>query len=221
MKAIKLILPVLFFCVSVRSQNCRCPEEGIFKEEKVLKTFEFKNKIMLGLCGGSFETKGNDTIYSGLDLFNCGENKLVEEWGEIELCEVKKIRDKLFIEELYGIPVGKKFKEIWMPFYVNQFYFTGNKLDHRTYYRKDIRRYSLVEITEVIQKYKQLKKGNYDYTVKIANMLFWAYVSGSKEAEVYLNGIEKKFGPFDGGISEEWSEIYGTYQHYKEKSNHK
>ncbi len=50
----------------------------------------------------------------------------------------------------------------------------------------------------------------------VANKLFWGYVSGSKKAERLLLKIENKFGPFDGGISEEWKEIISTYEHWKD-----
>lgn len=137
----------------------------------------------------------------------------------MQTCKVKKVADTIFVDELYGIPIGKDFKEIWLPFYSNKYFFIGSKLKQVKFFRTDIRKYSKKQILQVFQKYKELTKGNYDNIVNVANMLFWAYVSGSKEAEVYLKSFPEKFGPFDGAIAEEWDDISATYELWKTKKS--
>ncbi len=55
----------------------------------------------------------------------------------------------------------------------------------------------------------------------VANMLFCAYMSGSKEAENCLLTVTGKFAPFNLAIQQEWDEIFATYKSWKEKNNTK
>ncbi len=210
--SVLLLLPYL-----VIAQKCNCPSEGLGNTGKPHSLFSFTNGKKIGLCGYR-EIKNNDTTYSEFALVQCGQKKPIEEWGAVESCKIKKVNDTLFVKELYGLPIGKDFTVIWMPFYINKFYFTGNTLQKKKFYRKDIKKYSKEQIRQVLTKYEKLTRGNFEHTIDVANMLFWAYVSGNNEAEVYLKTIPKKFGPFDGAIAEEWDDISATYELWKEKN---
>ncbi len=217
MRLIAIIL-LLFFSYTVFSQNCHCPSGQPFCENGTpIKVFLFSNKKSLGICG-YLEVKHKDTTYSGIALYKCGENKIIDDWGEIQSCKVRKVADTLLIEELYGLPIGENFNEVSIPFYINKYFFKVNDLQQKGYYRKDIKKYSKAQIRQVLEKYKKLRKENSEHNVAVANMLFWAYVSGSKEAEVYLKSMPEKIGPFDGAIAEEWDDISATYEHWKEKN---
>jgi hypothetical protein len=83
-----------------------------------------------------------------------------------------------------------------------------------------LRKYSSAEIKKVLLEYRNTKKEyNSEKVLAISNKLFWAYVSGSKKADEYLNEVKKKFGPFDGAVSEGHSEIQAHYKLYKQSAN--
>jgi hypothetical protein len=221
MKETLFLVLLMLFCYTGRSQDCHCPTDGIFgKEGKLFKTFSFRNKKSMGLCGYSSDSKNKHTIYSGMDLVQCDQNKLIQEWDETEQCEVEKIADTVFVKELYGVPIGGNFSEVWIPFYINKFFFNESGLQHITFFRRDVKKYSNAQIAQVFQKYKRLHKENSEEIVAVANMLFWACVSGSKNAEIYLKKFKADFGPFDGAIAEEWDDISATYELWKEKNKH-
>ena len=217
MKELFILIFLLSLSYSVRSQNCYCPtdELGVVNPTgEAVKIFLFSNNIKLGLCG-YVEVEKRDTIYSEFNLFECGQKKPIEEWDATESCKIKKIKDTLLIQDLYLLPVGNDFNLIWVPFYIHKFCFKKSVLYEVKYFRKDIKKYSKTQIKKVFEEYKKLSKGNYEHTLEVASMLFWAYVSGSKEAESYLKEVQKKFGPFDGAIAEEWDDVWATYKHWK------
>jgi len=77
-------------------------------------------------------------------------------------------------------------------------------------------KYSPTQIKIVISQYKKLtKQAGGDSTLVVAHRFFWAYVSGSKEAANHLNTFEKRFGPFDGAIAEEFDDLWAAYKLYK------
>lgn len=172
------------------------------------------------LCG-SITVEKKDTTFSEFGLYRCGEAKPLKDWDATQSCKVKVINDTLLVSELYGMPIGKNFKELWLPFYTQKIFVVNGKLKEKEFYRNDIKKYSKEQRAQVIAKYKGLTRGNDEHTVEVANMLFWGNVSGSKQCEVYLNQIDKKFGPFDGAIAEEWEDIRATYEHWKEKNKHR
>lgn len=220
MKELFVIVLLVFSSILATSQECRCPKRGELDTESRLpiKMFSFNNKQKIGVCG-YFEVEKNDTIYSEFTVHQCGTTTSIAEWNATQPCKIRNVKDTLLVEELYGLPIGNGFNVIWTTFYINQFFLKNSELNKVTYFRKDLKKYSATQIKQVLNRYKQLQKAitikNYDAVLATSNMLFWGYVSGSKQCEVYLNTIEKKFGPFDGAISEEWSDIIATYEHWK------
>jgi len=207
---------------SVKSQNCNCPQDKMLpKYGSTVRVFSFSSSIKLGICG-YHKVVGKDTAYSEFCLFQCGFNKVIDEWDATQICRINQVRDTLFVKELKGLPVGKNMEAKWAPFYINKYYFTNGVLKQETFYRKDLKNYSDLQIHEVLDEYKKLKKdGNYEHLLLVANRLFWAYVSGSKEAEAKLMTMEQKFGPFDGAIAEDWKDLLATYEHWKSKNGSK
>ncbi|MES2704316.1 MAG: hypothetical protein V4649_16865 [Bacteroidota bacterium] len=211
------ILLLRILSSSVAWAQCDCPGESLMGNTGHASiVYRLIGNRDIGICG-AFERDGKDTVYSEFCLFECGKSEPIYEWGATESCTIKKKKDTIVIETFEQLPVGKNISFISTPFYVQQFFVTGNELKERKFYKADIRKYSAGEIKEVISKYNRLNSAtrNADEIIVVSKMLFWAYVSGSKEAETYLNTIEKKFGPFDGGISEEWSDLVATYSHWK------
>lgn len=179
----------------------------------MIYTLSGQHKI--GLCGG-YEIKGIDTVFSEFCIYECGSDTVVGEWGAVIECKVEMSDDTLIVSELYLLPIGKNFEIISLPFYRHKYFYVEEKLVEHLFYDNNIRKFSKKEIEQAIGKYKKLSKGNFEYTIHVALMLFWSYVSGDKKAELYFNKIEKKYGPFDGYISEWWSEVDITYKHWKE-----
>lgn len=209
-----LLLPV-----SAMPQECDCPfDNETTPPTQPNKIFSFTNKKTIALCG-AYNIKNNDTLYHGFTLRLCDKNELIYGDANDETIPsiIKKINDTLFVKDLAGLSIGKNLTTVWVPFYVHKFFFNNKSIKEVTYYRKDLKKYSATQIKQVLNKYRQLQKPikNYDTLLSISNMLFWGYVSGSKQCEVYLNTIEKKFGPFDGAISEDWNNIFATYEHWK------
>ena len=200
------------------AQKCPCPSDSNFgNQPKPLKTFTFSGKQTIGLCG-DFEKTKHDTIYSECSLYICGQPKAIGEWGALEPFKIRKQKDTLFVDDLYYLPTGKNLAEVQTTFYIHKFFFKNSQLQEVDFFRKGVRLYNKKEIAQVLNQYKGLSKGNSDHTIEVANRLFWAYVSGSKQAEIYFTKIEEKFGPFDGAIAEEWDDIWATYLLWKKNN---
>lgn len=176
--------------------------------------FTFSNNHKIGLCGG-YEIKNSDTIYSEFCIYECGKDDPINEWGAIKKCKVSVKNDTLLVSDINMLPVGENFVLLPVSFYIHRFFYKNDSLKEQTYFSNDIKKYNRFQRKSVIEQHKTLRKGNYDTIMHVANKLFWCYVSGSKKAERLLLKIENKFGPFDGGISEEWRDILGTYSHWK------
>jgi hypothetical protein len=72
----------------------------------------------------------------------------------------------------------------------------------------------------VLAEFNSLSKDNLHRVMHVGHMLFWAYVSGNKQAGVYLESIPQKFGPFhENPIEGEWGHIYHTYEFWKDMNN--
>jgi hypothetical protein len=122
----------------------------------------------------------------------------------------------LIVKELFGLAIDKKMEIKWVPFYITKYYFDKSILHSTAFFRKDLIKYTPTQIRSVINQYQNLKKiETADDMLLVAHRLFWAYVSGSKEAERYLNSFEKHFGPFDGAVAEEFHDLLATYKLYR------
>lgn len=197
------------------AQECNCPP-GVGDDAQTLKTFHFSNGKEMGICG--FNTiEGTDTSYTRFSLFLCGDSKPIETWGENITCKLERTKDALLVKEMYNLPVGQSFSTLWRPFYVHKYTFTNGKVTETEYFDKQLPRYNKEQIAAAIQQYKDLPPTANEQTMKVANMLFWAAVSGSKETESLLATIPDKFGPFDNVIGEEWKQINAVYTRWKTK----
>ena len=209
---------LVFCCSMARAQDCACPD-GINNDNdgKPYKTFRFSNGKELGICGYA-AVENNDTSYTMFTLFQCEDKTPVKAWGANQTCQAEQVKDDLFIKEMYGLPIGQSFSTLWRPFYIHRFFYKNGALQEVTSYRKDLPKYSKQQIEQVFEAYKNLSKDSNESTMHVANMLFWAYTSGNKDAEAALKSIPDKFGPFDDVIAGEWKAIFATYENWKEKN---
>lgn len=197
--------------IAENESDCNCKNAN--------QIFEFKNGSKIALCGKQDEE--ND--YSEFVISDCKKDSIIENWTNDATVSSKItfINDTLIVEELYGIPNGKNKEVQWLPFYTKKYYYFQNKLTNSIYYRKNLKKYSLKEIEEVLNDFQKMsdKDDNMDEYLKVVNQLFWAYYSGSQKAEKQLEKLKSKYHKFDGGVSEEFDSYIATYEHYKQSNS--
>jgi len=213
------LLTILFITVGHfafgQNRSCDCPKNDLSTSVKADKIFTFRNGKSIGLCG-YVDTDNKDTSYSEFFLFQCGQTNILNQWDATQICKISKRKDTLIVQELYGLAIDKNMEIKWVPFYITKYYFNDKVLHSTAFFRKDLPKYSPTQIKSVITQYNKLtRQASGDSTLLIAHRLFWAYVSGSKEAANHLNTFEKRFGPFDGAIAEEFHDLWATYKLYK------
>ncbi len=220
---IKSLASLVFLCLytfisfSQENKGCNCPEKTITHAGKPDSVYQFSNEKKIGLYG-YIDIEDKHIHYSEFVIFFCEEEKKIAEWGALQTCLVEQKKDTLVIGELYDIPNGKNHASQWQPFYISKYYFKSSQLIDTSCYRTDLRKYSAAEIKIVLAQHEALTTKDYEYVLLIGHRLFWAYVSGSKQAGVYLENFRNKFGPFDGAIAEDFSDLIATYMHYKRLS---
>lgn len=210
MKLVALIVLIWLPVFAHGQQKCACPENYNYEKPTADKTYKFKNGQVIGLCGFT-EDKG--LTYSEFALFNCATNKIIAEWSATATCTVTFSNDTLKIEKLYLFPIKGEYKNI--PFRVVKIYFSKGTFKKTSYYQPSLLKYSSAEISNAIKLYKTGKRANTEANIEIADKLFCAFVSGSKEAEVCFLSVKEKLGPFDGAIAELWDSLLDLYKDYK------
>lgn len=207
-----ILLIALLPLLSYGQQTCSCPKEVY--NNQTGKTYQFNNGRTLGICG--YYEKG---IYSELALIDCSSKSIIEQWDALQDYKITFANDTLQLSNLYLLPVGKRLVYKQAPFLIYKYYFAGNKLLRTSYYNKAAVLYSNNQISHSLEKYKKAKRGNTEDNVEVADILFCAYVSGSKQAENYLKQLKTKLGPFDGAIAEQWNSIWQLYLQYKTQTD--
>jgi hypothetical protein len=222
MRVLIILLITQLYFYNLTAQNCDCPAiNNISGLSKPSKLFKFLNGKTLGLCGNA-EIKSKEKIYSECVIYQCKADTPLFVISALQSCTIEQQKDTLIIEEYYYLPIGKNFTNNPTKFYVAKLYFEASNWVTKNYFKKNVRKYSNSEIQNVLLRYDNTKKVyNSDKVLVIADQLFWAYVSGSKKAEDNLKNLYKKFGPFDGAVSEGHSEIMRMYELYKQTDNTK
>lgn len=210
-------IAVFCFCLPANTwAQCACPKMslGHFGSSAV-KTFSLSGHS-LGICGNR-ETVNERDEFNGFILYECGQLYAAKSWGETQTCTIAQEKDTLMVAELMPVANDKNMQVKWEPLYVTAFFYVGDTLRQKTYFRQDEIRYTPAQVAQVVNDYKKLYKPlkNYDAALLAMHRLFWAYVSGSAEAGQLLEHAAKKLGPFDGAVSEEYDEIISRYELYK------
>ncbi len=217
MKAYLLILFVFFSSNLLWGQNCACPANNISGNKNPTEVFKFLNGKKVAVCG-SLEVVNKEKQYSDFIIYDCADNKILLEFDATQTCTIEKKKDTLIINEFEILANGKHQTIKWTKFYIIKLYWDLDKrFIQKSFFRKDLEKYSKTQVEKVLKEFilAQRPQKNFDKTILIGHRLFWAYVSGSKKAGKYLESFEKKFGPFDGAISEEFNDIFTTYEHFK------
>jgi hypothetical protein len=160
-------------------------------------------------------------IYSAFVLYQCGEPNSLYEGDATCSYTIRHVKDTLIVQQFHGIPNGKHMAVRWQAFYVTKFYFKKGQLYQTSYYRTDLKKYTNAQRAQVISAYEKMEEPlmNDDKFLLMVNRLFWAFVSGSRQAEDCLNRLKVKYGNLDGAIGEEFDDLMMTYEDYKQRKD--
>lgn len=199
-------------CLASNNEKCNCfqfqSEFGI-RQDSVI--FNFSNGKSIILCGFYNEKEAH---FSEFTLSVCGHDNTIGFWGAVKDCKVKQEGDTLLIDELKDLPVGNSLdyaKVIWT---TNKIYFEENNLINKLVVNRDIKKYNQNEIQLVLSDFlSNYEKKDIPIAKEIIlNRIFIACISGSQDAEMYFNDIEKYFGVLDGIYKEEYNDLKDMLQ---------
>ena len=195
--------------------SCNCPTgQDLAHQGAPEKIFYLSNGNQIGLCG-DVEEVNQDTVYSEVILYHCGNEGFFRGWDGIKTCKINQDRDTIVVRRLVALPIGGNMGIVSTSFKIEKYYYRGSKFFVRSVYRTDLTKYTLSQIEDVLDQYTKLAPGDYDTILLVERRLFWAYISGSAEAGTYLNSFEKKFGPFTEAKSDEFNEVHDLYWSWK------
>lgn len=226
MKYYLSILFLLYTIAGIAQDECIYINKEFDIQEPPNRIFNI-NGYNIGLYGWENNDYEDikDTIFSESVIYNCKSKEVVYEWWALQNCSVKKYLDTLIVTEYYLLATGKQMSLQQRPFYITKIFADDNSIKTYSYYLLNNYHYNREQISIVINNYQNTSKEKYPWNsekwMQIAYQLQWAYISGSEKAGELLEGFERKYGPFDGATSEEFSDIMATYQHIKEIKNNK
>lgn len=195
--------------------SCNCPTgQDLAHQGKPERVFHLSNGKQIGLCG-DFEKVDQDTVYSEVILYHCGNEGFFRGWSGIKTCEINQDKDTILVRQLVALPIGKDMEVVSTSFKIEKFFYRGSRFVTHPVYRNDLTKYTSSQIADVLNQYSKLTPGDYDAILLVKRRLFWAYVSGSAEAGSYLDSFDQKFGPFTGAKSDEFEEVHGLYWFWK------
>jgi hypothetical protein len=195
--------------------SCNCPSgQDLAHQGAPEKIFYLGNGKQIGLCG-DVEKADQDTVYSEVILYHCGNEGFFRGWDGIKTCKINQDKDTIVVRRLFTLPIGKNMEIVSTFFRIEKYYYRGSKFVVRSVYRNDLTKYTPSEIESVLDQYSKLTPGDYDTILLVERRLFWAYISGSAEAGSYLNAFDQKFGPFTEAKSDEFNEVHDLYWSWK------
>jgi hypothetical protein len=192
------------------SQKCHCP--GSDFGENVKMVFRMNSGQIINLCGWRTGSR-KDTVYQGYELFICGQQPMASS-DETGQTMIRRVGDTLILSDYSQLPIGIHFAMVTRTFYIQKYFFRGKNLVDTSYFRDDLPQYSPAQIRTILAEYTGLTGKDGDSVNLVAHRLFWAVVSGSAKAKVYLGQIKGKFQNFDGALAEEFEDTWAVYQHW-------
>ena len=140
----------------VSKQSCNCPFSATTKPDS---TFHLSNGKTIVLCGyrDTVTIKGR-TLFSEFVLATCGADSILGSWGAANTYQLRVVKDTLFVEEIFSLPVGKNLESEQTPWKSEQIYFVNGKSQRRISLNRNLRKYSASEIASVINKYESSEK---------------------------------------------------------------
>jgi hypothetical protein len=200
---------------------CKCPIT-IYAGTKADTTFHLSNNVSIALCGyRETEAIKGKALFSEFVLSVCGSNKIIKFWGAVELCNVKVVKDTLFVETLIDLPTGKKMsyeKTIWT---IERIYFVKGKTKTASTINPRMPKYNSDQIPYVLKLYDHTKDQNSEKTGELIDKLFIATISGSNKAKDLLVNFHKKFTKLDGVYFEQYDDAIRMLSLWDKNKDHK
>lgn len=210
---------IIFTCLSLfassfvyaqsQTPTCNCPPNMSSPIAKKADTvFHLSNGRSIALCGGKDTLEGK-AFYSEFVIAACGQNHIIKFWDAVQLCQLRVIKDTLFVEEMEELPIGKDMQDTWSVWTIERIYFKNGKAIKDFNVNRNIRGYNKQEIQAALNQYEQADKSSRNVNVvnnvnmEIADKLFISAMSGSGKARTYLKTFDKHFGGLSGE-SLEW-----------------
>ncbi|MBS1511594.1 MAG: hypothetical protein JST86_12180 [Bacteroidetes bacterium] len=196
-----------FSAVHAQQKNppCNCPataETGIHADT----AFHFSNGKTIVACGEK-NTDHKPVSFSAFVLAVCGQDTVLDFWDGTLTCLLKFKQDTLLVENLQYLPAGPHFKNKFITWTTERFYFSHQRLRRKLTVNRQIRKYTAAEIQIVLKAYETAAPGLDDSKMELAARLFMATVSGSKKARLYFNQFSSRFGALDGAFQETYEDL--------------
>ncbi len=179
--------------------------ENDFTDSKIDTIYTFSNGKKIALSGYR-NTESDSVNFSEFVLFVCGESKIIDFWGATETCNLKVIKDTLFVEGLINLPTGKDRNFESTVWGIDKLFFISGKLVQKYSLNKRIRKYSKQEVLTTLEEYENADDMLNDKKMSLVNRLFMAAISKDKQASDYFYQFKNKY-ELDGAFSEEYNDL--------------
>ncbi len=213
------LLSIIFIASSLllfgQESNCKCFNGiGSSEGDNPSFTIEFKNGIILSVCGYELEKVAQNEIrITEFNVFNCKTGESLVEFGAVQTCNVKSDKNELIITELEYLPAGKNWKWKLIPIRKQIIKETGNDVVvlpfQKAFVRNDI---DQAETEQFLKELENLKgKGfNNDFENIIGKLEVLALNNNSIAENILIN-FEKYFNfELDGAYAEQWIDAKAT-----------
>ncbi len=182
--------------------SCNCPENKL-APTKADTVFRFSSSEAIALCGYRMNNEKQD-LFSEFVLSLCGSDTIIDFWDALELCDVALMDDTLFVNHITSLPTGDNFELVPQAFLIERLYFFDNKLIRKKDVNRAVNTYKPTQIEQVLEAYRQADSRLDDQKMLLANRLYVAAISGSKEARGYFLTFSDRFDALDGAYAEEY-----------------
>ena len=200
--------------------TCNCPpNQTSLIAKKADTVFHLSNGKSIALCGHK-DTIDGKVFYREFELAACGESQIIKFWGAIQLCQLRVIKDTLFVQEMEELPNGKNMQNRWNIWTIERIYFKNGKAIKDFNVNKNIPKYNKQQIQSSLDQYERAVKSTKNAAIidnvnmKIADKLFIGAISGSEPARSYLKNFDKHFGGLDGEYLERYDDLIRKLQQW-------
>lgn len=216
MKSLLYITLITLFANTTLGQSICNFKTEMGTSYKPNRIFNFSNNKYLAIFGTETIENGK-TIFSEFALYQCSNTHKVWESDGTHSSTIHQENDTIVLERLYAIPNGENFSIQWLGFFITKFHFIDDAIAISSYYQTDTKKYSEAEINLVLTQFESIQEPILDFEnyLMVVNRLFWAYVSGSYKAEIYLEKLRNQYGKYDGANSEDFDSLIMTCENYK------
>lgn len=203
-----ILLLSTFFSYSQISKKCECIETN-FETGKESEIFEFSKGKKIMLCG-SINTENGTTNYFEFVLFVCGKKNIIDFWDAASVCEVTKVQDTLYVNQMVDLPIGKRFSMEQVAWRVDKLFFVDDQLSIKKTINKDIYTYDEKQIESIIKDFQSTKPvsvSSDSKKIELAARLFMGAISGDETCRNYLKSFKKDYKISGTTIEAQYNEL--------------